>query len=61
MKPLYLLTPAALLFVLGLVTGMSWPNPSSSSQPDLAQPQELLPLAQRADLMQSQRKSHWVF
>ncbi len=61
MNALHLLTPAALLLVLGLVTGLSWPTSSSLRQQDVIQPQQLPPLAVRADPLQARRTAHWVF
>lgn len=60
MKPLHLLTSAALLFVLGVVTGLSWPTASGIRQ-DAAMPAPKVSLAQRADLLQARRQARWVF
>ncbi|MDG1579467.1 hypothetical protein [Pseudomonas sp. GOM6] len=61
MNALHLLTPAALLLVLGLVTGLSWPTSSSLRQQEAIQPQPFPPLAVRADPLQARRTVHWVF
>ncbi|WP_068828952.1 hypothetical protein [Pseudomonas sp. BMS12] len=61
MKPLHLLPLAALLFVLGLVTGLSWPSTSARQQDLTALPAPSVSLAQRADLLQARRQPRWVF
>lgn len=62
MKLLHLSIPAALLFVLGVATGLSWPNASNPRPHVLVEPVQQQPsLAQRADLLQVRHMPRWVF
>ncbi|MEO4048014.1 hypothetical protein AAFN46_13090 [Pseudomonas sp. CAU 1711] len=62
MKRLHLSLPAALLFVLGVATGLSWPNASNPRPQALVEPARQQPSpARRADLLQLRRRPGWVF
>lgn len=62
MKRLQLSIAAVLLFVLGVATGLSWPNASNPRPQALLEPAQQQPSpARRAELLQVRRMPHWVF
>ena len=61
MNPLHLVNSAVLLFVLGVVIGLSWSTSSNARQQVLSQPAQPSLQVQRIDQEQNPRAPRWVF